>query len=1316
MIGINETRRNIDSSIDESRCIVLSPSDIYESKQSFNFNCGMVSDGKLIRLSEPEIYYKITANISMITDSGTDEDSYLYRASERPLVRKPSVNVYADGLKIPDNEVLFYPTRSNVDVFIPLRYIDDRGAEIVIERKLYNVFPYIRYYEARTSGQRFSIQLDYFAKTKGVIKDRTVMVFVDKKLYHGKRNIIFINDDCVEITFYNELTDVELEIIIDSNISYFLIQNPMPSGATGVFEIPETYIDSIHGPVSKFSCSFFADGKRLLNDLISQEGRLHFSYNFKGASTAVLSMYITDIGYIADSAFTLYGSDYYLYNMIGSQPITKALKDGSSGTIFDGNINFPSVLSNKNKLYDRMLINEQVDKFYSTTTPEEKVISLLEKRPYLVRPFLENYGKKLYTYIVDYNGSDPYVYIGLPDTFELGEIRDYDININTHHIPSNEFEIINKDVTDVFKIPSKLFNNGKNIIEVDAINQYEIEYKRITPDVMSLINDRYVAVIDEFERFVSLDDLYILKKSSGVEGIMYPTDRNTGYVPFTGAEISYDSENRKIIITFDDVPDSGLILYSSNFSHSFIHQKPIMSSALDIILPLYSGSMYDPIPIIPKGRISLYAGKNKLIYGIDYFIKHPVNEDNAAGSFIIVKRAIMPGTTFDIYITNILAKNIMRKAGYFMNNPYGLFYLGNLRYPVSLKYLDIYINNKKCTEADIDILSDKLIRIHSLYVPMYDLSVESTFTIEEEYLEPYIDLYKLNRFEKYIESLFRGVWFNRPYIPNEEVEDYNSIYEGFIDSVDSVFKRPNPTALEREWIPSSSTDNPIGIYNDGSAMGGNDIYCSIIAGNVFIVAGEGGRIASCNVESRIWNSYDSGENISHDGERFEGNITSITFYKGYIIFATDESEIGFYDIVNEKWGYPGDASSGITLNSLPKEYFPTAIRKILVYEKILIIAGDGGNVASYRFDADMWYAYDNKDVMACFTVKGILGDGENIYDAFITSYMLRPTLVVLGSGGKAASGYLDINSWTYPTGQRYNYLRQGPLIFHDGSNRDYKDIYKITEYLNYYALYGEDGLVTLYSKESCKFNSAGDPKHISNTGHHNGHKNIYAAINYEGSILIAGSSEGKISSYYGENEHWNEHDSGSGISNNGSLLDGNDIYTIEYTFGSTNYIIFSGKNGKIGSYNVDVHELPFRFDPYKTAFLLWYKTPGNAYIKATWDIPHKVIDLFSVYKDNEDGDYDIKIAGGDTDIVADIDMNDRGRYPAPHAQRRRYIIDFIRSLPEGRYSPDEIWGKYMESKHKHILYPWDVIPLAGGDKIESEEDVDITNNIIQGDG
>jgi hypothetical protein len=1307
MININETRRNIDASIDESRCIILDSEDISKSLSQFPYNVGQVSDGKVIRLDEKEIYYKVTSNISMIKEE-KEAESFLYRSSDRGEKEKSHITAYVNGLKIPDNEVLFYPTKSNVDIFIPLKYINKNGSEILIERKLHNIYSYIRFYEKNTSGQEFRITVDPTILSRAIAKERTVMVFTNKKLYNGPRSIFIENNDTIVVSLFQEITNCELEIIIDSAISFYLIQNPMEFGKTGVFEIPETYIDSIHGPISKFSCYFFADGKRLLNDKITQQGRLHFSYDFDNNTNAVLSMYVTDIGFINDKSSIFYGSDYYLYNMIGTSPISPVLKGGVSNTIFDGNIDFDLTLSNDNgSLYDRQGINDILKTYRELGSAEDRIKYILPDRPYLMRTFLENYGKELYTYTVDFNGNDPFVYIGIPNTFELAEKRNYEISVNTYHIPSNDIEVINKDITDIFKLPSKLFRTGKNVVEINVINEYEIEYVRFHKEDIKSHEGRYFVSIPVFERFISTNDVYVLERTQN-PALVYALDKTSGYIHKKDVDIVYDDTTKIITAYLDSLPDDDIVIYSSNFTKLYKYQKPIASSAVDVMIPLYTGTNNDPVPYIPKGKLNVYAGNNKLIQGIDYFIKHPVNEDSAGGSFIIIKRAVMPGTTFDIYFSSIQVKQLITYAGYIKNNPYGLFYLGNLEFPVSLKYLDIYINNKKLTEADVDILSDKLIRIHSLPVPMYDLCVESTFTLEDEYLRPFIDLYQEDEFEIFIASLFRGVWYNRPYIPNEENPDYNTIYEDFIDSVDSVFQEPNPKARESEWIPSYNEDpSKIGVHNDGDAMGGKDIFTSLIIGNIYIVAGEDGRIAACNLESLKWSNWDSGEKFTSDGSHFQGNITTSLFYKSYIIFATDMAEIAYYDIIRDVWGYPNIPimNNDIKLNQPPSGFFEGAIRKILMVDSLFVAMGDNGNVSSYKFDNDHWYAYDSEYPHDCLTVKNIMG---TIYDAFVITYLEKDILVVVGENGEVASGYVYSNSWTKPNGERHNIIKPGPIIFHNGNSRDFKDIYAVSAYLNYIIFYGKDGLVTFFDRETRTFYGYGDIRNITEDGHHNGYLDIKAAITYEAAMLIVGSNEGRVTSYFGENEHWNVYNGGKHISNDGDAMQYRNIYTIVYTFGSTNYIIFAGKDGKVCTFNIDVHELAFRYNPYKTAFLNWYTTPGNAYIVTDWVLPKEVIKLFTIYKEDNDPNYDVQVAGGDLDLVADIDMNDRGRYPKPYAERRQYIIDFIQSLEPGRYTQDEVWQRYMASKHKHILYPWDVLPLASGDEIEREEGTNIT--------
>ena len=1301
--GINEingTRRNYDSTSDERRCLDLTPAQIALSLKSFSYNLGIVSDGTSIRLDEHEIYFKFPVNISMI-DSASQERSFVYTASDRAAVGHPSLHVFVDGLKIPDNEIKFYPTKSNVDVFVPLKYINqESGSSIIVEKILYDLVPYLRFYAEKTSEQYVTISATPDQIERASIKERNVQIYVNKRLYTGSRSVAVTGNNSILVSIYQEVQNAEVEVIIDNAIQYFFPGQNQPLLDHVVFEIPESYIDSIHGPVSKFSCYFFVDGRRIPNTKVKQIGRLHFRYELGEIKQVHTSMCITDRAFIEDKDATLYACDYYLYNMIGCRAITEQQQNGSSGTIFDGNIDFDEVLNKRGTQYDRQLLNQLLKEYGELATPSTKVSHLLQGRPSSMRTFLENFGNEVYSYVVEFDGKGAFVYFGLPSTYELSDTRNYIISINDRHVPSDDIEIINKSLTDVFKVDAKYFEIGENDIDIIVIDERQVEYESFRPSDIELRDGYSTLKVTSFERVRNVDDIHILEKVVDDDSYNYVNDKRVGYKNIPDAMIEID-EDGVVNIVFETIPLNDFIVYNSNFSCKYSYTKPLSSDVMDVSIPLYTGGENNPVPFIPRGKIEVFAGNEKLINGLDYFIKHPVNEETAAGSFLILTRAVLPGTQIDIYFSNLKTKQIVSYEGYIKNNKYGLFYLGDLKYPVSLKYLDIYLNGKKVGDNDIDILSDKLIRIHSFNNPFYDLSVESTFNVEEDELAPYLALYEEDDFEKYIASLFRGVYYGRDARIDEEVPNFNAIYETFVDTVDSVNKRPNPTAREEEWIPNDN-DNPdvIGISNDGSAMGGEDINCSIIVGGYVVFAGNKGRVATYQLATKTWGNYDDENAFSNDGAFVNGeDITAIVFCKNYILFGTASGHIGAYDLNKKTWCTIGSQlNMKIELNKLTPDIYPTnAIRKMIYLKEgsdleQLYVMGDGGNCATYDFTDDVWYGYNtNTERQNCATVSHIM---DAIYDAYFVTVNGNTILVVAGSNGEIASCRIKDNAWVMPNGQRYYMKKAAPSIYNDGSYRDNKDIYSCARYLVYYVYTGEDGVVTAYNTLTGEYIS--DPtqiRNITNAGSHSKFNNDNALVCYEDAILVAGSDLGKISNYAGSVQAWRSCDYGLGITDDGEMMDGNGIKSIVYTASDTNYIIFSGEGGKVCSYNVDVHEVPFRYDPYKTAFLKWYTTPGSAVISTVFDIGPDLCRKFSMYHNSDLSDYDIRIGSGDIDLIADIYMNDRGAYPNTIPRRLRFLAEMIQGMGDGRYTCDEIYQYYKENKYHNILYERDLVPL-----------------------
>lgn len=1435
ILDLQGVRRNLDSSTDERRCLTVTPDDIDLYNSIFKYNRGTVSDGKDIKLTDVTVFVRIPVNIHMLDqNSGPEVESYVYTAENRAKAGYASLQVFVDGYKIPDSEIKFYPTKTNVDVFIPNTYLKaDSSHEVIVEKKRYDLFPYIHQYISKSASQTVSISLSTTQKEKvneisGNL-ERNIQIYVNKKLYNSSRDISFSNNTLEVVLKNNTEQNSEIEIEFDPYaVLYFPATAMKYNDVKNVWEIPESYIDSIHGPISRFSCSFFINNLRVMNDAVEQKGRLHYEYDVtNGVTDNTISFYLSDRNYITDTDLTLYNRDYYLYNFIGCGAVTNALHttlsgnkfidegankhitysvarkigttkvtlqlpknvsfnyDGkqklnvyvyktravsdtrfiidteptlidpndytfdnesdpmtitvtapsnyfASGTTTFGYIDITSwyswdyVLNNDKEYYSRENVKNILKKYHDSYDNDSRVAEMLRGRSYLMRTFLENFGYNYEQYTVNYNGVDSYIYLGLPSSYEKSSSRFYDISVNNHHIPNSSINTINKDLTDVFQIEGKHFEKGDNDVSIQVIDSIDLEYKKFEPDEIPDTDGLRTLTVDGFDHLGDYKNNIILlvKVDETNDSIVkFPTSANVGYQLFTDYEFGpYDSDNNTFSIIFNKIPENTFLVYNKNFATAYAYTKPAISSVTDVIIPIYYGTAADPIPYIPRGKIDVYCGNEKYTEGIDYFVKTPESASTIVGSYIIMKRIVLPGSQVDIYMTGFKVNTLYNITGYFNNNEYGLFYLGKLKYPFSTKYTNFYINGQKLGEDDIDILSDKLIRVHSMPIPMYDLVIESTFTVDNSELEPFIQEYYPDDFELYLARLFVGADYSGN-TASGSTYDINDIYDSFIDTVDSVNKRKNPVSREGEWIPSYNDDpDLIGPYNDGEALGDKDIYTSIIVGNTYVVAGESGRVASCSINNTncVWTSYDAEAKMTDgavfsDGSIFNNeNIKSVVLDHGYLIFGTDKGHLVAYGVNSEKWFTSNELKF---LNIEGSWVDNTSINGFVVdsTNNLLYMYGDNGTVDAYDWDNQEWFGtgFDQADDVKNTTHSaGTTGMMGNIHTAFITKDSFYNILVVCGENGEIASCYINCdakNGWRKPNSGLHRVSGGiGPSIYSDGTDRDGNSINSWIDFFNDHVFIGDSSKVTFFNGTSLV---KSDILNVCHDGSSMNGLNTYDGISYNEKMMIVGGEKGQIAEYEGESQKWYNCASGLGITSDGKYMQGCNIYTMQLTTGNTNYIIFAGEKGKVCSYNIDVSEVPYRYDPYKSSFLEWYTTPGNAVIQTKWEIPEKVLRMFDMMLESntDDDSGSICIRGGDNDLMLDIDMNDHDDYPWTLARRRKFMADFIKSLPEGLYSIDQIYELYKESATaSHMLYEEDLPVLRPGDEIAGDEDINIT--------
>ena len=98
--------------------------------------------------------------------------------------------------------------------------------------------------------------------------------------------------------------------------------------------------------------------------------------------------------------------------------------------------------------------------------------------------------------------------------------------------------------------------------------------------------------------------------------------------------------------------------------------------------------------------------------------------------------------------------------------------------------LPIYANNKHLSDEDIDILSNKLIRLTKSEVSLQDVCIETNFTVPYSALRPFVQLYIDSSFETRIGKLFACYdYYNLPQVGSVSKASTNALYESFGDEV-----------------------------------------------------------------------------------------------------------------------------------------------------------------------------------------------------------------------------------------------------------------------------------------------------------------------------------------------------------------------------------------------------------------------------------------------------------------------------------------------------------------------------------------------------
>lgn len=785
---------------------------VKRSMEEFNRTSGKVANGREVEIStEVDPYFKITNNIKI---KELAYNNRMYLMSDTLEKEIPGFFMYVDGKKVPDNKIVYYPSESYTDIFLPLSDWQNltEPRDVYFESVYFKNHEYIHFYKSNYNSNTITIECNYeedrhldedkFDANKG-------MVFLNGLLIDPSRYTIAFKDNVMTVSF-KEFIKGEIEFYYNHALSYKKYKELEDTATTTRFVIDvdkNAYKDILRGGVPKVSAQIFIDGYKIPNGDIEQLGRQHYRV-IKSESFDVnnYQLIIEDYDLIDDDKYTIYGSDYYLQKMIGNDRINSAFNDSGTDTIFDefDDFNIYDVMCESG---DRYHIGKNLDFFNHMRRNEldSNVLlsQVLDKNPSLMKDFMKFFAKTSIQKYIKTNEK-------LPEKFTVGtltkintstEEASYEIFIDGQYINPSQYTVETVNSNNLVHLKGDLLKpNAYNLLELTETITKKSQSSFFTVNVINKSIERTANSNDKYKMSYNLkqemygtkfsgnvNDITVLKRVDDSGEYMCPYGLNVGYVVVEHSKIvTKDSDGKEVIVfLFPDEFDNDIVIYFKNFFYrkSFVYTID-KKQALENMSFLTFGTNETPLPVLPSGTAKLYVNNEYFLEGVDYTYTTPENNAKMAGSAITYIRNIKEGDSISFTVENVSNKIFLSKYDIDYNSQYGLLYFSQLPFPFSLDYLDLYIDSTKITNDMIQILSDKLIRIPGLSVPFTDIYLASKFNYNWDLIEPYTRFYKKDKFESIIEELFKSVDYtisdndrsNSIYSPDE-------IYEAFEDDV-----------------------------------------------------------------------------------------------------------------------------------------------------------------------------------------------------------------------------------------------------------------------------------------------------------------------------------------------------------------------------------------------------------------------------------------------------------------------------------------------------------------------------------------------------
>ena len=723
-----------------------------------------------------------------------DIEKNLQTVYERGIKNRDTIDVYVNGEKLPDKSVLITVYQGKVDVYFNSNIFEEGENEVsFLLRKNSAKRPYVNYTwfgEANLNGYNINHR-DFSLYQNGIYLVKDLDYFV----LDG--NITITNDvyedDVMELVY-------EYGTIYKSGYVFTPYSNIIDvHNLQGLKEV----LDTKTQPITKRNLYVYKNGYRICSDDITELNGSFFQLDGYTINDEDEIYIVVKLEYLGNEKDNLFYSDNYskINNLYNLNLIHRHLigKNQNMSYIFP-----------KNFTVDNMRLN--YPPFYINNLIKNPILLSKSRRDFStqsIETYIKSNSSYIYNFARAFNQPENVVFEErvTPSNISLYLTKD------TSGLPEYYYTTFDKPRFLIIyrykdeNIAEKIFVNNKLLsrecYEVINVREYKCMYYFVRTDYLEEICDIKMVVEtgptnhvlhkiieveeDQYIYDIDMEAISMSKLRYDLVRLFTSKDRRMIYLEedkdyrifIEGTDIKLEIIN-KDLIGMNVVYFNPFFVYRSDLKvcKTLLDSTSRVISIHDIVPNKYFSYMCEN-----SNNVEIYYDGYRLINGIDFVIIRSTFYNSVEDNRILLNIDLKENKFLSFVFKNRREDTMITKDS--INSEYGLLYLNELQIPVNLKYMDLYLDNERLTNSEVEIHSDNLFQIKNKNYLKY-FGLISNVDLPAPLLKyfDYLKQFNKDSFEDFFSKLLG------------QESDIDTVYEKIKDfstelKVESIDKEPN---------------------------------------------------------------------------------------------------------------------------------------------------------------------------------------------------------------------------------------------------------------------------------------------------------------------------------------------------------------------------------------------------------------------------------------------------------------------------------------------------------------------------------------------